>query len=45
MQPDLVKEFVAAFHEEVNRDRREQESALGARQRELAGLPQNSRVW
>ncbi len=38
MQPDLVKEFVAAFHEEVNRDRRDQESVLGVHRRELTGV-------
>ena len=39
MRPDLVKEFVAAFQEEVNRDRRNQESALGVSRRELTGVP------
>ncbi len=38
MRPDLVKEFVAAFQEEVNRDRRNQESALGVSRRELTGV-------
>ena len=36
MQPDLVKEFVAAFNEEINRGRRDQELAVEARRRELA---------
>ena len=38
MQPDLVKEFVAAFQKEVNRDRRDQEFMLGAHRRELTGV-------
>ena len=36
MQPDLVKEFVAAFNDEINRGRRDQEFVVEARRRELA---------
>ncbi len=36
MQPDLVKEFVTAFNEEINRGRHDVELAIEARRRELA---------
>ena len=36
MQPDMVREFVAAFNAEINRGRRDQELAVEARRRELA---------
>ena len=35
MAPELVKEFIAEFHREVNRQRRDQEAGLGLRRREL----------
>ena len=38
MQPDMVREFVAAFNEEINRGRRDQELAIEARRRELARI-------
>ncbi len=38
MQPDLVKEFIAAFHDEINRGRRDQEQRIEGRRRELAHL-------
>jgi DNA invertase Pin-like site-specific DNA recombinase len=36
MAPDAVEEFVAAFHEEVNRARRDETAARAGRERELA---------
>ena len=38
MHPDLVKEFIAAFHEEVNRMARSQNSEMAIKRRELAGV-------
>ena len=35
MAPDLVKEFIAEFHREVNRQRRDQEIEQGLQRREL----------
>jgi site-specific DNA recombinase len=35
MAPELVKEFIAEFHREVNRQRREQEAGQGLKRREL----------
>jgi hypothetical protein len=36
MVPAMVEEFVAAYHEEVNRHRREETAARAAKERELA---------
>jgi site-specific DNA recombinase len=36
MAPELVEEFVAAFHEEVNRQRRDETAARAGKERELA---------
>jgi len=36
MMPEMVEEFVAAFHEEVNRARRDETAARAGRERELA---------
>jgi hypothetical protein len=36
MLPDMVEEFVAAFHEEVNRARRDETAAWAGKERELA---------
>jgi len=38
MAPELVEEFISAFHVEVNRQRRVDEAAQGAKKRELAGV-------
>jgi len=36
MAPELVEEFIAAYHEEVNRHRREATAARAGKERELA---------
>jgi site-specific DNA recombinase len=36
MAPELVEEFVAAYHEEVNRQRRDTTAARAGKERELA---------
>ena len=36
MAPEMVEEFVAAFHEEVNRQRRDETAARAGKERELA---------
>lgn len=38
MQPDLVKEFVSAFHDEMNRAARKRNSSLVGKYRELAEM-------
>jgi len=38
MQPDLVKEFIAEFHRELNRAARERDSCLDGKRRELAAV-------
>lgn len=38
MHPDLVKEFIAAFHEEANKVARDRESELAIKRKELAGV-------
>ncbi|HSR72656.1 MAG TPA: hypothetical protein VLL72_09780 [Kiloniellales bacterium] len=38
MKPNLVKEFVSAFHEELNRAARERDSSLVGKRRELAEI-------
>ncbi len=38
MAPDLVQEFIAAFHAEINRQRREEDAARGSKEAELASV-------
>jgi len=38
MAPDLVQEFIAAFHAEINRQRREEYAARGSKEAELASV-------
>jgi hypothetical protein len=53
MAPDMVEEFVAAFHEEVNRHRRDETAARAGKERELAEVTWNAsscrsvpiRIW
>ena len=38
MAPELVEEFVAAFHEEINKQRRERDASRSTQQQELASV-------
>ena len=38
MAPELVEEFVAAFHEEINKQRREKDASRSTKQQELASV-------